>query len=187
MKKLLTVSFLAFATLALTGCVAASIPTGNYVAQSYTKAEGNALLGEFSYLPGEYGRVQPNQIQNKAIGPILLDDNVENLVRQATALELRQSGINVGNGHLRLDGTVEEFLADDVGYNVDWRYRINYRLINLKNHTTLLNRDYTVSLRTPKLAASLSDIAPRINKPIAQGFKQFIEDPEVQRIFKENQ
>lgn len=187
MKKLLSISLLLSAALALTGCVTPSIPTGNYVAQSYIKTEGNTILGEFSYLPGEYGRVLPNQIQNTAIGGILLDDSIANIVRQATALELRQSGINVGSGHLRLDGTIKEFLADDLGYNVNWNYRVNYRIINLKNHSTLLDRDYTVSMRTPKFVASLSDIAQRVNKPIALGFKQFIEDSETRKILKENQ
>lgn len=186
MKKLLSMGFLLSAVFTLTGCISSSIPTNNYIAQSYNKVDGNVLIGEFNYLPAEYGNVLPKQIENTAIGSIILDDTVANLVRQATALELRQSGLNVGSGNIRLDGSIKRFLANDMGYNVDWTYKINYRLVNLKNNSTLFDRDYEISERTPKLATSLTDLAHRTYKPIAQGFKRFIEDPEAVKILTSN-
>lgn len=184
MKKLFLLSSLVLSAFSLTACVSPSIPTGSYVAQSYNKVEGNVIIGDFSYLPSEYGNVRSNQIQNTAMGSILLDDSVANLVRQATALELRQSGINVGSGNIKLDGFVKQFTANDLGFDIDWNYKVNYRITNLKNSSIILDKDYFVSEKTPKLAASLSDIAQRIYKPISLGFKKFIDDPDTQKVLK---
>lgn len=99
-------------------------------------------------------------------------------------MELRQSGINVGSGNIKLDGFVKQFTANDLGLDVDWNYKVNYRITNLKNSSVILDKDYFVSEKTPKLAVSLSDIAQRIYKPISLGFKKFIDDPDTQKVLK---
>lgn len=181
MKKLFSIIFM---SLFITACSAPVIPTSAYVPQNYTKVNGSANLGEFSYLPAEFGLMRLNQIENTAIGSVMSDEPIAEIVKKATALELKQSGMSLGNGKVIVDGRIKKLKVNDVGFSVDWFYTINYRIRNATNNALLFDREYSVTMQTNKFV-TLSEIGNFLNKIIASGFEKFINDNEARRTLEQ--
>ncbi|MDG6882165.1 Uncharacterised protein [Phocoenobacter uteri] len=162
------------------GC--ARLPVASYTPQYEgitTKINGQANIGVFSYIPFEQGRVRSNQIENTAVGNIYLEGNIAELVQRGTFIELERSGVEFGKGNLTIVGKIKKFKADDLGFNVDWNYTINYKIID-QNSTIKLDKDYMADpLRVSKFTITLQSIINDVNKLIYSGYKKFIDDPDV--------
>ncbi|AGO16003.1 hypothetical protein [Glaesserella parasuis] len=180
MKKLLLIGIVASV---LSAC-SVTLPVSSYIPQNYTRFEGTANIGEFTYQPYLQGKVKSNQMQSTAAGQIYVSSNIADLVQRGTALELEKTGIKLGSSNIRLNGVVKEFKMDDLGYSVDWTYIVNYTLVNTKTSATLLNKDYVAEpKKTGKFGLPI-DYANAANDMILSGYNKFITDPDVRKILE---
>lgn len=184
MKKMLSVIL---ATLFLSGC-SATLPTaysGIYQPRNYTLLEGNVLLGNFTYLPAQQGRLKDSQVENTAIGTLYLDKSIGDLAKEITAAELKHSGVTVGKGNIAILGDVKKLKLDDLGYSVDFSYTINYKIT--KNNSIIFSKDYSPSTITvSKFDGGRAFAVQNIYKLMGSGYDQFITDPEAKRILEQN-
>ena len=157
----------------------------SYTPQSFTEIGGGRVsIGEFSYAPMEGGAVAPNQLQNTAVWTIYIGTDVADFVRCATALELGRSGLRVSkDADYRVDGVVEELKLDDLGYSVDWTYRVRYILERSSDDATIIDAVYSVGpTRTGKFGLP-SDYSPSLNELVLEGIENFMEDIRAADVF----
>jgi len=137
---------------ALYGCVGGPVPL-NYAPSSVKTAAGSLSVADFRYLPSEPGAVKPvaaDVIRNTAVGTIKIDRPVKVYIRDAVFAELRFVGIKTNDERRVLTGEIEEFLIDDLGFNVDWTLRIKYVLTDATSRQVLFQATKNVSRRTGK-------------------------------------
>lgn len=170
------------AALFLTGC-AGTIPV-TYTPQNYVRYAGASDIGKFEYAAATNGKVAPNQIENTAVGGIFFGVNVADLVQRATALELEKTGFAVGDKHpLQLSGDVLEFMADDLGYSVDWSYSIRYKIVRKSDSIVLLDKIYKADQKKTGKFGLAADFSPSVNEMILSGYDKFIKDDQVRKIY----
>ncbi|VEG70398.1 Uncharacterised protein [[Pasteurella] aerogenes] len=180
MKKLLLVGL---ASALLAGC-SVTLPVSSYTPQNYTRFSGDVNIGEFTYAPFEQGKVKSNQMQNTAAGQIYTSSDIADLAKRGTALELEKTGIKLGDANIKLSGVVKEFKMDDLGYSVDWSYKINYTLTSLKTSSVLLSKDYVADTKKTGKFGLPMDYANAANDMILSGYNKFITDPDVRKILE---
>ncbi|MBO9355003.1 hypothetical protein GG851_13485 [Bordetella petrii] len=127
--------------------------------------------------PGDYqpAQIAPNQIRNTAMGNILLEKDIKDLVRDATFTELRFMGIKV-NGTQQpalLTGDIEEFLIDDLGYSVDWTLRIAYVVADKAGGKPAYQATKEIKRRTAKFA----NFFGALNDTIRLNIEELAKDP----------
>lgn len=171
----------------VTGCV--QLPVASYTPQHFgdnIKYEGKANIGQFSYSPSERGIVQSNQIENTAIGKLLLDGDISELVQRGTSVELERTGIKLGNAKYTITGKIKSFKIDDLGFNATWSYLINYQIINSNTSSIELDRDYSATPKTvSKFTVTMSSIITDINELIYSAYHKFISDPQTRKLLSE--
>ncbi|HYG42943.1 MAG TPA: hypothetical protein VEA17_08480 [Bordetella sp.] len=127
--------------------------------------------------PGSYqpSLIEPNQIRNTAMGSILLEKDIKDLVRDATFAELRFMGVKV-NGTAqatRLTGDIQEFLIDDLGYSVDWTLRIAYVVVDKAGDKPVYQSTKEIKRRTTKFA----NFFGALNDTIRLNIEELVKDP----------
>ncbi|MGE9296858.1 MAG: hypothetical protein ACQKBV_11275 [Puniceicoccales bacterium] len=165
--SILLVSLAAF----LTGC-ATDHPL-NYTPSSIMSATGSVSVGDFAYLPAEKGEVDANQIRNTAIGSVKFEDPISDYYRQAVLTELRFVGININSNNHVLSGEVMEFLADDLGYSIDWTITVRY-IVKSPQGAVLYDQTKTVERNTNKF----SNVFTAMNESVKMNIEDLIKDPE---------
>ncbi|WP_156904911.1 hypothetical protein [Ferrimonas senticii] len=121
-RKLIAIT----ASVLLTGCASAPL-TLSYSPSSMLSVEGNAKVGDFKYLPGLYDQdVKPNQIKNTALGNIIFEKNIDEYFEKAVFTESRFVGINIADSGSVISGNINQFLIDDLGYQIDWTLDVSY-------------------------------------------------------------
>ncbi|WP_018651635.1 hypothetical protein [Actinobacillus capsulatus] len=180
MKKFLIIATL----LLLTGC-SATINTAQlpYQAQNYNKVNASVVLGDFTYLPAEQGRLKESEIENTAVGTLYLERSIADIAKQVTAKELVQSGVTLGQGNIKILGKVKELKMDDLGYSIDYSYIINYQI--LKNNMPVWSEDYRPNkVTTSKFTVTIHEIIAQIYRMMGAGYEKFITDENVKRILE---
>lgn len=173
----------AFAAL-LSAC-SGTIPV-QYIPQTIVKAEGQTDIGQFTYEPFLQGHVRSNQIQNTAIGSILIATDVATLVQRGTAAELEKAGVRItADSPIRLTGVVKTFRASDIGFSARWTYTVQYTISRKSDQAILLQKDYSAPKVTTGKFGSPSDYAPSLNEMILAGVEAFLRDPEALRLLKD--
>ncbi|MDP8161888.1 integrase [Pasteurella skyensis] len=169
--------------LLVVGC--ARLPVASYTPQYNgvtTKINGNANIGLFTYLPFEQGRVTSNQIENTAVNNFYIEGDIAELAQRGTIIELERAGVNLNNSNLTILGKIKKFRADDLGFNIDWSYIINYKIVD-KSGAIILDRDYIADpMRVSKWTITLQSVINNINSMIYSGYKKFIDDPDVRTL-----
>lgn len=172
---------MALALAACTGTVPAS-----YTPQSIVRIGTGAIeVGKFGYAPAQSGKVAPNQLQNTAMGKVVIGANVSDFVRRATALELERAGLELLNAApYRVEGDVQRFMLDDLGYSVDWNYAVRYRLVETAGDRTIIDQVYaSPQINTGKFG-SPSDYTPSLNQMIIPAAEKFMEDMRKTGLFE---
>lgn len=118
--------------------------------------------------------VKENQLRNTAIGIILLTEPVANYVSNAFRLELRAAGMRLGDGNCQMNLKVNDYAAEDLGFNVTYITDINYELAVpapawRKNVRISFTTDKMMD--TPLILASIRDA-------LAKNFDDVLRDPE---------
>ena len=175
-KNALWAAQLCAAILALSGCVSAPIPL-NYAPSSVKSATGSLSVGDFRYLPAEAGapkQLPPNQIRNTALGTIKIDKDVSVFVRDAVFAELRFVGVKTNDPVRILTGDIEEFLVDDLGFNVDWTMRVKYTLTDVASKSVTFSAVKTTQRKTAKFANPFG----ALNETVKLDVEQLLDDPD---------
>lgn len=124
-------------TLLLMCTVGSSVACGGTIAVSYSpgitkRGAGPIRVDPFQYEPHRTAanKFAPNQIQNTAVGNIYMTQNVSEFIRDAVKMELHFMGYEYANSSYRaIRGNVLEFLADDLGFSVDWSLRAQFEVV----------------------------------------------------------
>lgn len=171
---------------ALTGCAGAPVPV-NYAPSSVLSASGSLQVGDFAYLPAEAApkdpetkRVAPNQIRNTAMGDILIDREVKTFVRDGVFAELRFVGIKMADPRRVLSGRIEDFLVDDLGFNVDWSLRVAYEVVDPGTKAVLYKSVKSTSRRTAKGPNAFG----ALNETVKLSAEELVKDPEFLKVIQ---
>lgn len=172
-----------FAVL-LAGC-SGTLPV-EYTAQSFGKLPGTrANMGEFTYKPASEGKVKSNQIQNTAVGQVLIGEDVSNYVRRATALELEKAGTNItGNAARTIEANVLEAKTNDLGFSVTWSYAVLYTVKSRSTGNILFQKTYKAEDRETGKFGLPSDYTSTFNLMILDGIEQFMADVRDRRLLR---
>lgn len=178
------VAFILFLSIFLNGC-AGTIPTESYTPQNHIRYENanSIALGTFTYSPTSKHPIAPNQIQNTAVGSVYISSNVSDFVKRATALELEKTGLKLSDlASIAVSGDVLEFMADDLGYSIDWTYRIRYKLIDQKTGNEIYSAEYKPSIKKTGKFGLASDFSSSVNNVVLDGYTLFARDAKVRGI-----
>ncbi|MEF2144583.1 MAG: hypothetical protein V3573_03985 [Desulfovibrionaceae bacterium] len=169
----------------LSGC-AGTLPVNSYEPQNITRCEGKALVGNFSYAPFDKGIVsRPNKIHNTALGSIYISVDVADFVKRATALELEKTGIALSeDAPYMVEGNIEEFDIDDLGYSVDWTYAITYAIRDRSTNQVAFQKTFRPApLHSGKFGRP-SDFSSTLSEIILSGYNLFIQDKGATELLK---
>jgi hypothetical protein len=135
--------------LILLSACTATVPV-NYSPSSILTVHGSLNVGQFDYLPAEDEQIDANQIKNTALGSVRLDENIDDYFRSAAFTEMRFVGIEIGESSNILSGQILEFVADDLGYHIDWILAVNYQLLSNGAPEPCFDATYKTERRTNK-------------------------------------
>lgn len=160
------------------GCSGPQTIPVNYAPSSVMTASGTVSVTDFTYRPAEVAPpgktvVASNQIRNTAMGNIMIDRDVKVFVRDAVFSELRLVGIKTIENDRVLKGEIEEFLIDDLGYNVDWTLRIKYTIVDSAAKKELYSSVKNIQRRTAKFA----NVFGALNETIKMNAEELLKDP----------
>ncbi|WP_373777638.1 integrase [Glaesserella sp.] len=179
-----TFILLILSVLSLSGCV--NMPVASYTPQDYSnniKYDGSANVGQFSYAAFEQGRVKSNQVENTALGSLMLEGDIAELAQRGTMLELERTGIKLGQSDYTIVGRIKEFKVDDLRFNAVWTYTINYKIMDAKTSAIILDKDYSADPKTRnKFSITLTHLINDVNEMIYSAYRKFISDHEVKRL-----
>lgn len=187
MRKICSLILLIIGIAMCSGC-AVTLPTDAYTPQNYVRTSGKVDIGNFTYVPFLNGKKvkKPNQIENTAAGSLYISTEVANFVKRVTALELEKSGVVLDtNAPLRLDANVLEFKADDLGYSVDWSYKVQYKLIDKATDTVVYDKSFAPPIRKGGKFGEAEAFTTVASETVLSGYDLFIRDLDVQRLLKE--
>lgn len=135
--------------------------------------KGAVQVDSFRYLPAQDGKVKPNQLKNTALGPILLDHDIDAYYRDAVFKELRFVGVNVSASNLHLSGDIKEFLVDDLGFTVDWTVDVRY-VVKTADGATVYDSEKITRNNTAKFANAFQVL----NSQIKDNVEDLLKDPD---------
>ncbi|MPQ58454.1 hypothetical protein [Duganella sp. FT27W] len=173
---------IAVAALVLTGCANHPAPV-NYAPTSTKTIQGSLSVAPFTYLPAtpKAAKVVPaNVIRNTAMGEIKIDKDVSVFVRDAVFLELRTMGAKIDNPAKVLNGEIEEFLVDDLGYSIDWTLRIKYTVTDTSSTKVLFSSVKNTQRKTAKFVNPFG----AMNETIKLNTEQLVDDPEFMKAIQ---
>jgi uncharacterized lipoprotein len=169
MKKSSISGLAALIVLTLSGCVS-TLPM-NYAPSSTLSASGSVSVVPFTYAPAQSGKVDANQIRNTAIGSMHFEQNIDIIFRDAVFKEMRFVGVKVDDPKRKLSGDIQEFLIDDLGWNVDWTLTVKYRVTDSDSIT--YEGLKTIKRKTTKFA----NVFGALNETIKLNIEELIKDP----------
>ncbi len=145
-KTMLRGFILLVAVAALSACsVQITVP---YTPGGTSEVSGQIEVVEFAYEPPE--GMKPNQLPNTAACKIFMTEPVGEWVTIAIRKELRLVGITSrGDMVCKLEGAVNEFSLDDLGFDVDYVSDIDY-ILYAQDDYMLLERNYNVAFTGAK-------------------------------------
>lgn len=146
--------------------------TVTYSPTSTMSLHGSETVGNFEYAPAKQGKLKDNQIQNTAIGSIYIDNPVAKLFGQAFLLESRFVGIAINSGP-SVHGTINSFLADDLGYHVDWTLDVTYVVSGASGAAPCYRTQKVLKKRTSKFF----NVNGAIDQVIRLNIEELFKDP----------
>lgn len=166
--------------VAAVGLVGCGTPTGltvDYSPSSIKTAQGNVNVGDFTYSavnPKTSKPMPQNVIRNTAMGEIKLDRDVSKFVRDAVFTELRFIGLKIVPDGKVLTGDVQEFFIDDLGYSIDWTYRVKYTLKDQASGSVIYTSVKNIQRNTNKFGNPIGVLKENIKMSV----EELLEDPE---------
>lgn len=171
MKKL----FAPLLLLLLPACAQVTL-TVPYSPQTTEEVGGSVKVNDFGYFPPE--GVKQNEIKETALGYIYLTEPVGQFIAKAVKREFQQAKIS-GKGPCTMDGEVNEFSLDSLGYSTDYKTSIRYILYS-SGKKVLYDNTHTVGFNASKFVQPEMVMA-NINKVIADNINKLLTDPEFRK------
>lgn len=161
----------------LSGCGGVTL-TLPYQPVTTAEVKGNVEVETFKYYPKD-GFAQ-NQVRNTALGKLYLTENVDDFITNAVRRELRQATLSLKQGaKCKLQGEINDFALDDLGYSVTYISNIHYTLSD-NSGTALYDNIVDVNFKTSKFLVAQAVFA-NVNKAISDNVDKFINDPVLQK------
>jgi len=174
MKKLALISIL----MGLAGCSSELTLTLPYTPQTTEEMKGNVSVADFKYFPKP--GVRQDEIPDTAAGKILLTETVGQFVTKAVKREFHQAGLTESGHVCSLDGEINEFSVDALGFSVDYKSDIRYILYDRSQHVLFDNVE-KVGFNASKFVTP-EIVISNLNKTIADNINKLLTDEE----FKKN-
>lgn len=168
MKKLALI----IGILGLGGCAEITL-TIPYSPTTTQEIGGSVGVGDFTYFPKD--NVQQNEIRETAAGRILLTEPVGLYFANAVRREFRQAGISLKGKNCKLDGEINDFAMDSLGYSTDYITDVRY-ILRDGNERVLIDNNYQVKFNTSKFVVA-QVIFSNLNKAVSDNISQLLSDP----------
>ncbi len=171
MKTPIIHSVAMFIGIALSAC-STTMPV-NYIPSPVMRGGGQVSVGRFRYLPAERGLVAPDQFQKASatIGVIHMSDPAADLMRTAVLKELVAAGFAVGGASPVIEGDIERFLYDWIGFvEVDFYLDVTFRIV--RDGRVFFTYKASAHKRAPKTASQAQD-PEAIRSAISQCINDF--------------
>lgn len=144
-----------------------------YTPQTTQELHGRITVGDFGYFPKQ--GLKDNEIHETAAGQVFLTDPVGKFVADAVRREFRQAGLSLKPGGCSLEGEVNDFTLDSLGFSTN--YVTDFRYILSDSHKrVLLDDTHQVKFNASKFVQQAVVLA-NINKAIADNIAQLMDDP----------
>lgn len=167
------------ALLSLSACAQPTL-TIPYTPQTTQELSGRITVADFGYFPKQ--GLKENEIHETAAGQIFITDPVGKFIGDAVRREFRQSGLSLKDGGCALEGEVNDFTLDSLGFSTDYITDFRYILNDAKKRV-LLDNTYKVKFNASKFVQP-SIVMANINKVIADNIAQLMNDPNFQKSVK---
>jgi hypothetical protein len=159
--------------LGLAACTATlALPV--YPAASTDEIAGNVLVNDFTYAPRP--GVGPNQIRDTAFTSVNTTEQIGSYFTNAVRRELRQSGVTLREGTCILDGTIRDFAAESLGFEITYVSEVTYRLARADG-SPLMEKPVTITFKTSKFR-NLSMYMSGIGKSISDNISVLLKSPD---------
>ncbi len=170
MKTSVSVIVLLLSALVISGCQTAPLAM-NYTPSSLVQGRGDVTVKEFRYLPTTSGKVAHDQIANTAIGTIHIGRPIGKYVADAFSSEFKYAGYAINKNKNTLSGEISEFMADDLGFSVDWTLKTK---ITLKDAAGKVVASKNVEIK--KKLEKFGEFSVALNLIIKDAFEQMMTD-----------
>ncbi len=163
--------------LLLSACAQVTL-TLPYNPQTTEELGGKIKVGNFGYFPAE--GIQQNEIPETAAGRIYLTEPVGEFITKAVKRELMQAKVSSkGTTICRLDGEVNEFSLDSLGYSTDYTSDIRYILYS-PSEKVLYDNSHRIEFNASKFVDP-SIVMANVNKVLADNINKLLTDEEFKR------
>jgi len=176
-RRVLSALLAGFVVIGLAGCASPTGITIDYAPSSIKTGQGSVHVGDFKYSAVDPKTSKPmpqDVIRNSAMGEIKLDRDVAKFVRDAVFTELRFVGVKVVPGDKQLTGDIQEFFVDDLGYSIDWTYRVKYTVEDKATGKVLYTSVKNIQRKTNKFGNALGVLKENIKLSV----EELLEDPD---------
>ncbi len=174
---------LALLTLLCCAPACTTMLTPVYTPKSELTIGGTATLGNVHYLPHEQDGFDANELDDSAVGRIVLSEPVADFVRRALASELKTSGVALdANAPLAVVSDVEAFKVGTAGFRVEWYVRLRIGVMRRSDHAVLYEGTFDAELTHGKFATwELSGFPAAV---VAQALQKFFQQEEALRLLR---
>lgn len=175
MFRILAVALVA---LTLSACAEVKVTLPPYTPVTTEEIGGNIAVNDFAYYPKQ--GVAQNEIRETAVGRIFLTEEVGSYYANALRRELRQSGASLKDSNCTLDGEVNDFAIDSLGFSADYMTDVRY-IVKDGKQAALFDNSYRVKFNTTKFVAPQVLFA-NINKSVSDNIDQLLKDKTFQKV-----
>jgi uncharacterized lipoprotein len=162
---------MAIAGLTALGACSTTMTLPPYTPVTTAELAGATRVREFKYFPKS--KVPDDLIHTTASETLHVTDSVPDYYTNAVRREFRQAGLSLKpESKCKLDGEINDFTIDDIGFSIDWISDVRYILYDA-NDKPLLDTTYQTKFNTDKVAGGLASV----NKMISDNVGQLIADP----------
>ncbi|OLL29157.1 hypothetical protein BTH42_23970 [Burkholderia sp. SRS-W-2-2016] len=109
---------------------------------------------EFVYQSARAGRISPNRIENTAMTGVVMKDEINEIVRNSVANNLRIAGFRVDDKRRVLSGSIETFSVDDTRSPALWTLKMRYVVTDAATRKVMFTTTRTVKHKSPKFTNS---------------------------------
>ena len=183
MKILVKFTILSFCLTMLVACATSKPLTMAYSTQSLPRGNSDMNAETFRYLPDNKALL-PNQIENTAMGSILLDKDVSEYVKHAFLLELERSGYFSLKPKTILNCDIMRFKCDDLGHSVDWYLDMTCHFIDYSSKKEVATGSANIAKMGLQKFGGLENFQRGLNSVIFEAYEKIISSPEAKQFLR---
>ncbi|SMG61391.1 hypothetical protein SAMN06265784_12141 [Paraburkholderia susongensis] len=138
---------------------------------THVKTHGTGSLSvapasNFAYLPAHADHVSPNRIENTAMTGIVLKDDINQIVRNSVANNLRIAGFRIDDRKRVLSGSIETFTVNDTRSPALWTLKMRYVVTDAVTQKVMFTASRTVKQKSPKFTSNTIAIEDTVKQSV---------------------